>query len=332
MKKFSVIIPVFNRPNEMKELLDSLAVQSCKDFELVVVEDGSSIKSDVLIKDYESLIDIHYYYKPNSGPGESRNYGMERAKGEYLVFFDSDCIIPPNYFETVSNYLKTNPLDCYGGPDSAHESFSDVQKAINFAMTSFLTTGGIRGKKSNLDKFQPRSFNMGIKRSVYEKIGGFSDIHPGEDPDLSYRIMNGGFKTGLIENAYVYHKRRIDFSKYIKQVYKFGVVRPILMKWYPDKTKLVYFFPTLFLLFSIAALLNVVFFSKLIGLFFVILTSVLFVSAFMQNKKLKIALVAVFASFVQLYGYGYGFFKSYVLIKILNKNEREVFPDFFFKK
>jgi len=330
MKRFSVVIPVFNRPIEVLELMESLKAQTNQNFELIIVEDGSTEKSDKIIAQFPE-IESSYFYKENSGPGDSRNFGMAKAKGEYILFFDSDCVIPSQYFEILEANLKINPLDAFGGPDNADASFTDVQKAINYAMTSIFTTGGVRGKKSKLDNFQPRSFNMGIKKEVYEKVGGFSDIHPGEDPELSYRIMDAGFSIGLIEEAFVYHKRRIDFSKFIKQVYKFGTVRPILMKWYPTRTKMVYFFPAIFLLGSLMLLFIGMFNSIFIGplLTFAFL---LFFDATRKTKNIKIGAMAVFASFIQLYSYAYGFIMSYIKIHILNQEERKAFPDFFFFK
>ena len=332
MKKYSIIVPVYNRPDEMEDLLESLAVQTVHNFELLVVEDGSSVPCKEVCDAYAEKFPITYFFKSNSGPGDSRNFGMGKAKGEYLLFFDSDCVIPPDYFEKVEAHLQKRPLDAYGGPDSADESFTDVQKAINYAMTSIFTTGGVRGKENKLDQFQPRSFNMGVRKEVYERVGGFGDIHPGEDPDWSYRIMNAGFRVGLIPEAFVYHKRRIDFSKFIKQVYKFGVVRVILMKWFPDKTKLTYFFPTAFLLGSVGLLLLGGLVSKLFWLPFTFLKILLFVDAFRLNKSLKIAVLAVLASFIQLYAYGWGFLKSFWRIKVLRIEERKAFPGFFFKK
>lgn len=332
MKKYSVIIPVYNRPKEVDDLLISLNQQTFKDFEIIIVEDGSTDDCKHIVDLYASSLDIRYFFKENSGPGDSRNFGMAKASGQYLMFFDSDCIIPPNYFEKVEQHLSVNHLDAFGGPDSADASFTTIQKAINYAMTSILTTGGIRGKKNQLDTYQPRSFNMGISRAVYEKVGGFRDIHPGEDPDLSYRIMEAGFKVGLIENAFVYHKRRIDFQKFVKQVYKFGVVRPILIKWYPDKFKLTYLFPSLFLLGSVF----LVILSLLLTPFFIaplsLLALVLFLDALRTTKNLSVSCLAVVASFVQLYGYGYGFFISAIKILLLKQNERTAFKSFFFQK
>lgn len=329
---FSVIIPVYNRPQEVEELLDSLTQQTQKNFELVIVEDGSSEDCRSVVDRYTDQLDIRYFYKDNSGPGDSRNFGMAKAKGDYLLFFDSDCLIPPHYFETVESFLQQHPLDAYGGPDTAHESFSNTQKAINYAMTSVITTGGVRGKENKLDNYQPRSFNMGVSREVYEAVGGYGDIHPGEDPDLSYRIMQAGFSIGLIADAYVYHKRRIDFSKFSKQVYKFGVVRNVLMKWHPRSWKVVYFFPTAFLLGSIALLLlallwHVVFLLPLLALLLIIA-----VDALVKTGNLTITLMAIPATFIQLYNYGWGFLKGFWLIHVLKKPEREALPGFFFKR
>lgn len=332
MRKYSIIIPVYNRPVEVEELLDSLLEQDYDNFELIIVEDGSAEPSLEVIKRYQDRLNIQYFFKENTGPGDSRNYGMAKATGDYIVLFDSDCLIPPNYFREVEKGLNVRKLDAFGGPDAAHESFSDVQKAINYAMTSFFTTGGIRGKEKNLDKFTPRSFNMGVSKEVYEKVGGFSDVHPGEDPDWSYRIMDEGFTTGLIPKAYVYHKRRIDFKKFRLQVYKFGVVRNILMQWHPTKFKPVFLLPTLFLLGSISLLVLAVF-SSVWWLFPLgLLAGLLFADSLISTGKVEIAVRAVPASFMQLYGYGWGFLKGYVKIHLMGIPPREAFPKMFFKK
>lgn len=220
--KYSVIIPVYNRPDEVNELLESLTLQTCKDFEVVVVEDGSSIPCQEVVEKYSDRLDIHYYNKPNSGPGQTRNYGAERSHGEYLIILDSDCILPPGYFEAVEKELQSSPVDAFGGPDRAHASFTDIQKAINYSMTSFFTTGGIRGGKKKMDKFYPRSFNMGVRRSVYQTLGGFSKMRFGEDIDFSIRIFKAGYRCRLFPSAWVYHKRRTDLknssNRYIIQV------------------------------------------------------------------------------------------------------------------
>ena len=209
---FSIIIPVYNRPDEVRELLESLVGQTCKDFELLLVEDGSTRRCDEVAGEYSDRLTIRYFYKENSGRSLTRNYGMERAEGRYLVFFDSDCIIPPSYFETVRRRLEEAYVDCYGGPDAAHRSFSRLQKAINYAMTSFFTTGGIRGGKGSMEKFTPRTFNMGFSKEVYDRVGGFADMF-GEDIDLSLRIRDAGFTTALFRDAYVYHKSKCFTNK-----------------------------------------------------------------------------------------------------------------------
>lgn len=332
MIQFSVIVPVYNRPDEVEELLDSLSKQESKNFDIVLVEDGSTIPCKDLVDQYSDRLDINYFFKKNSGPGDSRNYGMKQAKGDYFIFFDSDCVIPPNYFSEVNSYLVQRPLDTFGGPDDAAESFSDVQKAINYAMTSVITTGGIRGKENKLDTYQPRSFNMGVSRQVFEKVGGFSDIHPGEDPDWSYRIMNSGFKIGLIPSAKVWHKRRIDFSKFAKQVYKFGIVRIILVKWYPDKFKLTYTLPSLFLIGTIGSVILSSVVSTIFSIPLLALIGIILLDALRTTKKLNIAIMAVYATFVQLFCYGFGFLKSWWKINILKQEERVGFKEFFFNE
>jgi glycosyltransferase involved in cell wall biosynthesis len=329
---FSLIIPIFNRPEEIEELLQSLLVQDFKNsFEVVIVEDGSSLSCREIVEKFQSKLDISYYFKPNSGPGDSRNYGMNVAKGDYFIIFDSDCIIPPHYLSEVEKALHLNFTDCFGGPDKALDSFSDVQKAINFAMTSFITTGGIRGGSEAIDKFQPRSFNMGLSRKAFEASGGFAKIHPGEDPDLSIRLWNLGFETKLIPEAFVYHKRRIDWVKFYKQVNKFGKARPILNHWYPKYSKITYFFPTGFLLGMVLAIVTAILKSYILIFIFTIYFELLFILALLQTKSFKIGLLAVFATLIQFYGYGIGFLKSFILIQIFKQKPEKAFPELFFK-
>ena len=287
MAYFSLIIPVFNRPDEVNELLESLTKQRCKDFEVIIVEDGSQVPCDAVVKNYSDLLDIHYYNKPNSGPGQSRNYGAERASGEYLIVLDSDCIIPEGYLDAVKAELNAAPADAFGGPDRAHESFTDIQKAINYAMTSFFTTGGIRGGKKKLDKFYPRSFNMGIKADVYKALGGFSKMRFGEDIDFSIRIFKGGYKCRLFPEAWVWHKRRTDLRKFFKQVHNSGIARINLYKKYPESLKLVHMLPAVFTVGVVLLLLGTPFIpllSTLIWLFMLIV----FVDSSVQNKSIKI--------------------------------------------
>jgi glycosyltransferase involved in cell wall biosynthesis len=329
---FSVIIPVYNRPDEIKELLESLVVSDYnKPYEIVIVEDGSSVTCNNEIENFKDKLNISYYFKENSGPGDSRNFGMKKSKGDYFIIFDSDCIIPKEYLTEVENELTANYVDCFGGSDAALDSFSAIQKAINFAMTSFLTTGGIRGGSEKLSKFQPRSFNMGISKKAFEDSTGFGNIHPGEDPDLSIRLWKLGYETRLFPKAIVYHKRRIDWDKFSVQVNKFGKARPILNSWYPEYSKLTYFFPSLFIIgFSISI------FLFLFGIEFPILCYLLyfgliFIFSSIQNKSFKIGFLSVIAVIKQFFGYGRGFLESYFKI-IINKQKPEIaFPELFFK-
>jgi len=330
--QFSFIIPVFNRPDEIHELLQSFTqFQTNEKYEIVIVEDGSNISSKDIVETFTDKLNISYFFKENSGPGDSRNYGMKHAKGNYFIILDSDCILPANYLEEVSKRLKDEYVDCFGGPDTAHESFTNLQKAINFSMTAFITTGGIRGNKNSVNKFQPRSFNMGISKKAFEDSKGFGRIHPGEDPDLTIRLWNLGYKTKLIPEAFVFHKRRISWKKFFKQVYKFGMVRPILNLWHPSTKKITYWFPTLFCVgFLIATtlfLINV----KWIFFVFILYFLIAFILALVTTKNLIVSLLSLLAILVQFLGYGFGFLKSNILLMVnKNKNPENIFPALFF--
>jgi glycosyltransferase involved in cell wall biosynthesis len=328
---FSLIIPVYNRPDEVDELLESLSQQDYTDnFEVVLVEDGSTLRCDDVVRKYAGKLHLSYSFKENSGPGDSRNYGMKKAKGDYFIIFDSDCIIPKSYLTEVANGLKENYVDCFGGPDAALDSFSDIQKAINFAMTSFLTTGGIRGGSEKIDKFQPRSFNMGLSRKAFEASNGFGNIHPGEDPDLSIRLWNLGFETQLFPKAYVYHKRRIDWEKFTVQVNKFGKARPILNSWYPQHNKITFFFPSIFIVGLLFAVVLLIFtYDILLQLYFGYFLMIFLVSTY-QNKSFKVGLLSIKAVWKQFFGYGTGFIESFVKISILNQKPQDAYPELFF--
>lgn len=329
---FSIIIPVYNRPDEINELLESLLQSTYKsNYEVVIVEDGSTISCEAVVQKYADKLTISYYFKPNSGPGDSRNFGMKKAKGEYFLIFDSDCIIPSQYLSEVEKELKANYVDCFGGPDKALKSFSNIQKAINFAMTSFLTTGGIRGGSEKIDKFQPRSFNMGISKIAFEASKGFGNIHPGEDPDLSIRLWKLGYETRLFSSAFVYHKRRIDWDKFSIQVSKFGKARPILNSWYPEYKKLTYWFPTLFVIgFVISFALLFVLFDWALKFYFLYFILIFIVSS-IQNRNPLIGLLSIVAVWKQFFGYGIGFLTSFYKISVLGKQPQEAFPELFFK-
>ncbi|MFT6755319.1 MAG: glycosyltransferase involved in cell wall biosynthesis [Urechidicola sp.] len=307
---FSIIIPVFNRPSEIDELMHSLSVQSFKnDFDVVIVEDGSTDTCESVIEKYQDTLSINYFFKENSGAGLSRNYGMERASGTYFIILDSDVILPSHYLEEVENALLHNFTDAYGGADAAHASFTAMQKAINYSMTSVLTTGGIRGKKHSIEKFQPRSFNMGISKEAFSKTNGYSEMKYGEDIDLTFRLWEKGYKTQFIEKAYVYHKRRSTLSEFFNQTFNFGTARPILNRKYPSTSKLTYWFPSLFIIgLDISIILAIFGYTLFIKVYFIYFM-ILLIDSFFRNG-LKVAFLSIITSFTQFLGYGLGFLKS----------------------
>ncbi len=316
--RYSIIVPVYNRPDEVDELLESLCSQTLKDFEVVIVEDGSKITCKDVCDKYADILDLHYYYKENSGPGQSRNYGVERAKGEYVIILDSDAVTPTGYIQAIDSELQRQPSDAWGGPDAAHESFSDIQKAISYAMTSFFTTGGIRGGKKQLDRFYPRSFNLGIRREAYLQLGGFSKTRfskmslYGEDIDFSIRIYKAGYTCRLFPEAWVWHKRRTDFRKFWRQVYNSGYARINLWRMYPEALKPVHALPSLFTL-GVAGLLVLAPFTCGWSLVLIMLYALLIlVDSTIQNSSLKVGILSIAAVFVQLIGYGIGFLESLV--------------------
>jgi glycosyltransferase involved in cell wall biosynthesis len=330
---FSLIIPIYNRPEEIKELLESLLLSNYKkEYEIVIIEDGSKIDCKDVVAQYADKFTISYYFKENSGPGDSRNYGMKVAKGDYFIILDSDCLIPANYLSEVEKELESDYVDCFGGSDAAHESFSKIQKAINFTMTSFLTTGGIRGGSEKIGKFQPRSFNMGISKKAFEESKGFGNIHPGEDPDLSIRLWKLGYKTRLFPNAFVYHKRRIDWNKFSIQVNKFGKARPILDSWYPEYSKITFWFPSLFVMGLIFSVILLIFGYKLPIFLYTFYYLMILVFSTIQNKSLEIGLLSLIAVNRQFFGYGLGYLKSFLKIKVLKQQPEKAFPELFFKR
>lgn len=311
---FSIIIPLYNRPQEIDELLNTLTQQSYRQFEVLIIEDGSVNDAKEIVDNYTDRLDIKYYFKPNAGQGFARNYGFERAQGDYFIIFDSDCLIPADYLEIVADYLFEHQLDAYGGPDAAHQSFTPVQKAISYAMTSPFTTGGIRGNKKHIGQFHPRSFNMGVSRAVYEKVGGFKLTRLGEDIEYSIRIRENGFKIGLIPAAKVYHKRRTSFAQFYKQLHFFGRARINIYKHFPHTLKLVHFFPAIATLGMMTAMLLNIFNQPLaiianVGILLYFL--LIFFHAWQLNRSIKIAFLSVIASFIQLTAYGLGFMQDF---------------------
>lgn len=326
---FSIVIPLYNRPDEVDELLASLCEQTDNRFEVVIAEDGSSRKSDVVVEKYRDRLDLTYFEKPNSGPGLTRNAGVAHAKYDYLIFFDSDCIIPPDYIKTVSLSLEGCYADAYGGPDAALPTFTTIQKAINYSMTSFFTTGGIRGGKRSMEKFNPRSFNLGVSKKAFEAIGGYGTMRFGEDIDLSLRLQANGFRTALIPKAYVYHKRRSTFTQFFKQVYNSGIARINLHRAHPGSLKIVHLLPASFvvgmIIVLVLSLLNPIF--LLIPLLYSLLV---FIDSLSKNRSAKVAFYSVAAAWIQLTGYGTGFLSAVWKRLILRKGEFKAFEKKFY--
>ena len=313
---FSIIIPVYNRPNEIDELLESLTKQDFSDdFEVLIIEDGSTIKSDIIVEKYKSQLNIKYFFKENTGAGASRNFGMQRASGNYFIILDSDVIVPLQYLSEVKKALEKHFTDAFGGPDAANESFTPFQKAINYSMTSVLTTGGIRGKKQAVGKFQPRSFNLGLSQKAFSETNGFSKMKNGEDIDLTFRLWKNGFETQLIEKAFVYHKRRSTIKQFFKQTFGFGTARPKLNRMYPETVKLTYWFPCIFIIgFDISIILVIFGFNQLLyfyGVYFLLI----FLDSLLQNKNVRVAFLSIVTSFTQFLGYGLGFLESQFISK-----------------
>jgi len=346
MKRFSLIVPVFNRPDEVEELLQSLTAQTVTDFEVIIVEDGSDRRCDRVCQAFQGSLDIQYFYKDNSGPGQSRNYGAERSTGEYLIVLDSDVVLPPGYLQAVSKELDSQPCDAFGGPDRAHPDFTPTQKAISYSMTSFFTTGGIRGGKKKLDKFYPRSFNMGIRREAYQQLGGFSAMRFGEDIDFSLRIFEHGYSCRLFPEAWVWHKRRTDFRKFFRQVYNSGIARINLQKRHPGSLKLVHLLPAVFTI-GVAALVLTSAVGRVLMAYddvhrwywlcaapwlpILAYCALLLADSSCQNRSLKVGLLSIPAAFVQLMGYGLGFIEAWWKRCVLGRDEFQAFEKTFYK-
>lgn len=336
--QLSIIIAVYERQDELAELLSSLTKQTDKLFEIIIVDDGSKSKLDTVCGKFEGQLNLHYYYKTNSGPGKSRNYGMEKANGNYFIFLDSDTIIPSTYIDSVKKELSSNFVDAFGGPDDADDSFTDLQKAITFSMTSFLTTGGIRGGERQIGKFQPRSFNMGISRVAYEKTGGFADLRVGEDPDLSMRLWENGFETRLFQTSKVIHKRRTSLRKFAKQVYQFGIARPILNQRHPTYIKPTFWFPSLFFVGTLVAFLfllvsfilpNHQFLLQIPFVLWLMYMFLIFISATIRFKSAVVGLLSIQTTLIQFFYYGYGFLESQFKLNILKNDPKKAFPSHF---
>lgn len=329
--RLTLLVPLYNRPEEIDELLHSLTLQTCSEFDVVVVEDGSDIPAEDIVGRYTDQLAITYVTKSNGGPGPARNFGVEHASGNYVVFLDSDCIIPTQYVASVLTALTEQFTDAFGGPDRAHESFTTVQKSINYSMTSLLTTGGIRGRKKSVEKFHPRSFNMGVSRAAFDALQGFSEMRFGEDVDFSMRLMEAGYSTQLIESAYVYHKRRTDYRKFFKQVFNSGAARVNLSKRHPGTLKAVHTLPSLFVVGSAILILLGFFGSPIFLLPLVLLFLVVFVDAAFKEHSVLVGLLSIIAVTVQMIGYGSGFIAASGWYFAARKGDFRAFEKNFYK-
>ena len=333
MNSISIIVAIFNRKDELFELLQSLSFQTDKDFEVIIVDDGSLIALLPTVELFQDQLNIQFFRKDNSGPGLTRNYGARKAKNDWLVFVDSDVIVEKDYIENIKKNIIENQCDAFGGADKAHKGFNLMQKAISYSMTSVFTTGGIRGSKKAVTRFQPRSFNMGVRKSAFEKVGGFSEMRIGEDPDLSMKLWENSFTTAFFDNIGVYHKRRVDFGKFSKQVYQFGCARPILNQRHPKFVKISFAFPSFFLIGYLLGFIEYFFFQKgIILAFYGLYTFLVFFHALWKTKNISIAGMAVISTYIQMFSYGYGFLKSWILLNIFRMKPEEAFPSHFHLK
>lgn len=332
-KTISIVIAIFNRKDELFELLNSLIAQTDKDFEVIIVDDGSFVDLVPTVETFKEMLNIQYFKKANSGPGLSRNYGANRAKNDWLVFVDSDVIVEKDYIENIKKNLEKTDCAAFGGADKAHKGFNILQKAISYSMTSVFTTGGIRGSKKAVTRFQPRSFNMGVNKEIFLKIGGFSEMRIGEDPDLSMTIWENGYQTAFFDDIGVYHKRRTDLGKFSKQVYQFGCARPILNQRHPDYVKPTFWFPTLFLLGYVAGILEYFLLQKgFVLACYGFYTLVIFLHALYLTKNIAIAAQAIITTYIQMFSYGYGFLESWVKLNVLKMKPEDAFPKHFHQK
>lgn len=326
---FAIIIAVYEREEELKKLLESIGNQVFRNFEVIVVDDGFPRPLQEVVEEFQPRLSIKYYYKENSGPGQSRNFGMQKSEANYYIFLDSDTILPPQYLQEISKALEKNKYDFFGGADAAAEDFNALQKAISFAMTSMISTGGIRGRKQSVMRFQPRSFNMGISRECFSATGGFSNLRVGEDPDLSMRLWEKGFRSGFIEKAWVYHQRRNNLKSFGRQVRSFGRARPVLNRRHPQYRKLSFWFPSFFILGFCIAILLAFFGIWWLLIFYGFYFSVVFISAFIETKGLKSAILGCVAVFIQMEMYGIGFLEAQIKLNLLRQKPEKAFPQHF---
>lgn len=320
--KFALISPTFKRPDEVTEFLDSLRkLDYPKDkFEIILGDGTPGDELRPLIYPYQKDLPLKIYYEEFLPVSNARNRAAELSTAQFFIFLDSDCIIPEGYLKAVEFFLDAHPqINLFGGPDAASEDFTDLQKAISFSMTSFLTTGGIRGGSSSVTTYHPRGFNMGISAELFNKVGGYDENFVcGEDVELSMRLIKAGAKSAFIEEAHVFHKRRTSIKQFRRQVFRFGAARPLLAKAHPGNLKITHLFPLAFTVYRhvSAILFLLVFYFNLSVLslpfaMYVLYMVAVFFSA-LKKEGLSVALLAVQTTNTMNAGYGIGFLRNYL--------------------
>jgi len=330
-QKFSIIIPSFNRVDEITALLVSMEELRFprSQFELIIADDGSTDETLHFIKSYSSAsgLNLILVSQSNQGPGAARNLGVAAASGDFFIFIDSDVTVPGHWLEEISKQLQLEGGQAFGGPDTYRDDFPALLKAINHSMNSFLTTGGLRGKKGkSLARYYPRSFNMGLSRALWEKTGGFSKLRHGQDIEFSHRLHQAGAKILFIPKAFVFHKRRTSLKKFFKQVFNWGVARINLYKMNPSMLEPLHALPAVasagYLLLSLMAFFHPV--LKQIWLVFSAfgLLLLLFSSAqaLRQYRSIAVALYVPLVIPIQIFGYGIGFIYNFIRRVIFRKN------------
>ncbi len=335
----SVITPSYNRASELEHLMRSISAQSIDHnlFELIISDDGSTDDTEALINSWQekASFSIKYISQENKGPGAARNHGLEKSIGELILFIDSDCEAHPKWIETIVDEYHKSEFDACGGPDGGKKDFTLLQKAIDYSMTSFFTTGGMRGHSEKMiSKFYPRTHNMGVKRDKYEAVGGFGNLRHGQDIEFSHRIRTSGGKIRFIKNALVYHRRRTSLRQFIKQVFNWGVARINLGKIDTAMLEPVHFLPSLSILLSLFIILIIYQLdwgiSEIFLLFFSPLSIICLLGA-LNKKDLRVFPILLLVIPIQIFGYGLGFLQAYIRRFIFNEAELVGFKKNYYK-
>jgi len=342
LPKYSIIIPCFNRADEVAELLESISQLKFDpaQFEIIISDDGSTDNTKKLVEQNKSKLqcDLIYLTQNNSGPGAARNHAMENANGDFFIFIDSDVTLSADWLFHIDLTLVEKKADAFGGPDSYREDFSPFLKAVNYSMTSFITTGGLRGKKGKkLARFYPRSFNMGLSRELWKKIGGFGSLRHGQDIEFSHRIIESGAQVIFIDQAVVYHKRRTNLRRFYKQVFNWGVARINLYKINKKMLEPLHSIPAVLTFVAVTLLVlslifdlikTIVLWGFSAGILILIYSMI---DSIRIYKSIKPALWLPLVMPAQVLGYGFGFIYNAVRRIVLDKDEKVGFKKSYYK-